>query len=212
MRDSEFARVPEVLKQLRDHGPDVFGAAEHGFELNEPLSEEEVLAFEDAHSIRLPEDYRGFLMRLGNGGAGPFYGIFRLGEVDDNSGYRKWQEQDGMVGVLSRSFPLSEPWNDVSAMPDDDLADSDKEECWRPKSSFEETYWGSEIVNGAIPICHEGCAIRVWLVVTGAQAGKLWEDKRSEYGGLKPVLLTDGTPATFSSWFEEWLDLCLVKK
>jgi hypothetical protein len=67
------------------------------------------------------------------------------------------------------------------------------------------------VMNGAVPICHEGCALRIWLVVTGKQAGKLWEDRRSEYGGLRPVRLADGSAATFSQWYNEWLDNCFMK-
>ena len=44
----------------------------------------------------------------------------------------------------------------------------------------------------------------------GEQAGKLWEDRRGEYGRLNPVYLTDGPPATFSRWYEEWLDNCFA--
>ena len=68
----------------------------------------------------------------------------------------------------------------------------------------------SKLVSGAVPICHEGCALRIWLVVTGEQAGKLWEDGRSEYTGLRPVWLSDGFSATFSEWYKEWLDNCFA--
>jgi hypothetical protein len=65
-------------------------------------------------------------------------------------------------------------------------------------------------VNGAIPICHEGCALRVWLVVTGREAGFLWEDRRSDYGGLRRQHLADGSSATFARWYGEWLNSYLA--
>jgi hypothetical protein len=74
---------------------------------------------------------------------------------------------------------------------------------------FQRAYWDGSLVNGAIPICHEGCALRIWLVLTGAQSGYLWEDRRSEYGGLKPLRLVDGSPATFTGWYDAWLNDCL---
>ena len=75
--------------------------------------------------------------------------------------------------------------------------------------AFERVYWSSELVNGTIPICHEGCALRVLLVLTGPQAGTLWRDLRSEYGGLQPLKQADGSPANFGQWYGEWLDACL---
>lgn len=61
-------------------------------------------------------------------------------------------------------------------------------------------------MNGVIPICHEGCTLRIWIAVTGEQAGRLWRDRRAEFMGLEPVLDADGAPATFSGWYNEWLD------
>lgn len=81
----------------------------------------------------------------------------------------------------------------------------DEKECHRRLERFEGRYWSSELMNGAFPICHEGCALRVWLVVSGEQAGRLWEDRRSEYAVLRPVRLADGSAATFSEWYREWL-------
>jgi hypothetical protein len=54
----------------------VFGVIGHHFVLNPPLTEAEVVAFEQGHQVRLPPDYRHFLTSIGNGGAGPYYGVF----------------------------------------------------------------------------------------------------------------------------------------
>jgi hypothetical protein len=75
---------------------------------------------------------------------------------------------------------------------------------------FEKRYWSSSLMNGAIPICHEGCALRIWLVVAGEEAGDLWHDRRADYRGLSPVTLKNGSRATFSSWYSEWLEDCLA--
>src|SRR5262250_2866910 len=97
-------------------------------------------------------------------------------------------------------FPFQAEWNDLSGVPGADLLKRDEEEYDRQIEQFEARYWFSGI-NGAFPICHEGCALRIWLVVTGEQAGRLWEDRRSEYAGLRPVRLADGSAATFSEWY-----------
>jgi hypothetical protein len=205
----DTSRITDALAFLQGVQLRVFGADVHRFRLNPPLPEADVMAFENVHNVSLPHDFRQFLTNVGNGGAGPFYGVFPLGEMDDNFSLRTWQEDDGFVGVLSEPFPLGEEWNDISSQPSAELADLDESEYWRRMDIFQTTYWRSSLVNGAIPICHEGCALRIWLVLTGTQAGYLWEDRRSEYGGLKPLRLADGSWATFTGWYDPWLNDCL---
>ena len=96
-----FSRIKDTLASLEVARPRVFGADSHNFRVNPILSEADVLAFEQGHLVTLPEDFRHFLINVGNGGAGPFYGVFPLGEMDGPFGYRKWQEGDGVVVILS---------------------------------------------------------------------------------------------------------------
>jgi SMI1 / KNR4 family (SUKH-1) len=203
MPELDRIRVAHALAAMRSSESHVFGAEAHDFDVNPPLSEAVVAEFERAHGIHLPSDYRGFLTSIGNGGAGPFYGVFPLGKIDDHFALRDWGEED--IGVLSKAFPFEEHWNDLSAKPDDDLVHRDEAEYWKQMEAFERVYWSPTLVNGALPICHQGCALRIVLVVTGEQAGYLWDDRRSEYGGIKPISLADGSPATFSDWYNEWL-------
>jgi hypothetical protein len=183
------------------------------FRLHAPLAESEVLTFERAYDVTLPPDYREFLIKIGNGGAGPFYGFFPLGFADNDFEIERWHENGYIVGDLSKPFPFTEGWNDLTGKPDDDLAElitgPEETEYDRQAEAFEKVYWRSELLNGAIPICHMGCALRIYLVVTGPEAGYLWEDRRAEYGGIKPLKLRDGSRATFGSWYTEWLDECL---
>jgi hypothetical protein len=188
---------------------DVFGATGHGFELKPTISEPEVCVFEQHHRIRLPEDYRQFITQIGNGGAGPYYGVFPLGQMDDGFELSEWPEGEGLVGVLSRDFPLREEWNDLSGMPSEDLLHVNQDEYDRQVESFDAKYWTSSLTSGAIPICDQGCSLRIWLVVTGDEPGKLWDDRRAEYKGLWPLLLRSGERATFSRWYQEWLDECM---
>lgn len=126
--------------------------------------------------------------------------------MDANDGMKPWHENDGFVGVLSEPFAVSSDWNDLTGMPSDDLLRDDEAEYERQFDEFEQRYWRGSLMNGAVPICDEGCALRIWLVVAGEQAGRVWHDGRADYKGLKPVLAPDGTPATFSLWYNEWLD------
>jgi hypothetical protein len=94
-------------------------------------------------------------------------------------------------------------------MPPDELLKRD-EAYFRRLDEFDDNYyWHASLMDGAIPICHEGCALRIWLVVTGAQAGHLWQDGRSDRTGVKPLRLLNGGAATFSLWYDEWLEEAL---
>jgi hypothetical protein len=111
------AFVAHALRKLRSSGTKVFGADRHRFLVNEPLPESHVLTFETTHKIKLPVDYRSFLTTIGNGGAGPYYGIFPLGYMDGvGSAIEPWSERNGFAGVLSEPFPLSAEWNDLAGM------------------------------------------------------------------------------------------------
>jgi hypothetical protein len=61
-----------------DPGLDRFGASRHRHRLGRRLSKGSVTSFESAHGVPLPEAYRSFLLDVGNGGAGPHYGLFPL--------------------------------------------------------------------------------------------------------------------------------------
>lgn len=41
------------------------------------------MRFESEHDITLPPDFQWFLKLAGNGGAGPYYGIFKLDQWSD---------------------------------------------------------------------------------------------------------------------------------
>ena len=202
--------IQDSLRRLSRAGLDVFGASSHSYILDPRLPEQEVLAFEERHHIHLPEDYRHFIMNIGNGGAGPDYGFFPLGYMDDTP-LKAWTEGNGFVGVLSQDFQFDEPWNDTSGLPDFNPNEDQQDEYDRAMEAFEQRYWSSSLMNGAFPICHRGCALRLWLVIAGKEAGHIWRDGRADYTGLSPLLLKDGSRATLSWWYWEWLDECLSR-
>src|SRR5256885_4909022 len=176
-RGLDRQQIFDGLAELKERGAKTFGSDEHGFKLNPPLNERTVLGFEQTHGISLPEDYRSFLAAIGNGGAGPFHGIFPLGQFDGaGNGLVSWSEGDGFVASLRLPFRLQEAWNDISLYPAEELLTKDETEYWKQIEKFEAAYWDSSRMNGAIPISHMRCALRVWLVVTGEQRGFLWRD------------------------------------
>jgi hypothetical protein len=78
---NDIVELADMLRRLRaaDASFRVFGSEQHRYGLGPTLSESELAAFESAHRVRLPEYYRRFLAVVGNGGAGPAYGLEPLG-------------------------------------------------------------------------------------------------------------------------------------
>jgi hypothetical protein len=192
-------RVRNGLNELRRRDPEgkrVFGASSHGYGLHPAVPEAEIRAWEHEHAIHLPPDYRAFLGQLGNGGAGPYYGVFKLGEMDDNFGFKVW-EPGGLVGTLARPFPHAARWNLSPEELERIQASEDDDEILR-------TYWVA--IDGAIPICHEGCALRDWLVVSGPETGNVWHDATADFNGWSPRAFSDGRHMTFADWYVSWLD------
>jgi len=193
----------------RDRRRRVFGAASHQYKLNPPLPVSVVEAFEERHGLTLPEDYRLFMTEIGNGGAGPYYGVLRFGKDDED---RDW-EGGWLVGDPSKPFPHTTAWNlpksfwdgEPCPPPGTPLEEEDRlMEAWH--KVLEEHYWNSAIMNGAIPICHKGCGLLQWLVIYGEQRGFIWDDLRADDAGITPVLKPSGEPVTFSNWYMGWFD------
>jgi hypothetical protein len=183
----------------------LFGVLGHKFIANPVLTQEHVASVETKYAIALPASYRDFLLHVGNGGAGPNYGIFKLETVNLALGAEHlWADVPYFVGSLSCPFPHIESWNDCEDRPTD-CSDPAYEELTQ---RFEQNYFDPKIVNGAIPISDAGCNLRYWLVVTGPEKGNIWFDKRADFGGLIPVSDALGHHMSFESWYMKWLDGC----
>lgn len=73
-------KAREIVALAHDTDPEYrdFGANIHKYELNPPAKLSEVRKFEKEYNIKLPEGFVQYLTEVGNGGAGPFYGIYSL--------------------------------------------------------------------------------------------------------------------------------------
>ena len=98
--NESLERIRTDLGKLRplDFRYSIFGAKSHLYNLNPILSKEALDEFEKTHKITLPEDYREYLTKVANGGAGPAYGVHTLAESLDNG----WMP----LGDLDKPFTL----------------------------------------------------------------------------------------------------------
>lgn len=167
-----------------------------------PIQEPDLIVWERAHGIELPVDYRTYLLELGNGGAGPFYGIWPLG-LWDGAGARG--SFDDAISDLSAPFPHREAWNlPADRLDPPDFEDDDEADAWQ--EALDADLYEPSLMNGAFWICDQGCALRTILVVSGPERGTVWADLRATGGGIVPHTGSDGHHLTFGDWYLTWLE------
>ena len=185
-------RIAEKVRRARARDARPFGAETSGIHpLHPPLAEDEVAAVEARLGVALPEEYRGFITRVGDGGAGPAYGMFRL-----SSALRE-AKADAHPGLLAAPFPHTEHYNpdkDPAVISFWDRADAGE------VTEEEEDMQGLREAAGTLPLCDEGCGYTHLLVVTGPTRGTMWIDSRGADAGFIPL------GATFLEWYERWID------
>lgn len=149
MTQEPFAdRIRHKLQQVRARGLTCFGANGHHFQLNLTLSEDEVLAFEQEHGVELPADYRMFLTQVGNGGAGPYYGLYPLEKWNAIAG----QEIPGQLASVCPILPEHADGTNLSKK-----LNCEWEDCFR----------------GTIALCNQGCTYAAAMIVTGPHRGQI---------------------------------------
>ncbi|MEZ5944475.1 MAG: SMI1/KNR4 family protein [Planctomycetaceae bacterium] len=180
----------------------------HRYEFGLRLAEREIRDFESQNSVRLPSEYRDFLVNLGNGGAGPGYGVFPLGKMNGVSGQTEFDEF--YIGTLSIPFPHTQEWScDKAALDWDAECNTDVQDeheiIWKERSF---AHFNPKYIDGAIPIADLGCGQSLLLVVTGSELGNLWYDDRADHVGISPML-KDGNRVRFNQWYTGWLNCAL---
>ncbi|MER5896107.1 SMI1/KNR4 family protein [Streptomyces sp. NPDC001876] len=192
----------------------VFGSLGHRWALEEPLTESGVAELEEQIGVRLPEEYRAFLLQVAAGGAGPAYGLFHVRSMQD-----RWHwEGDGadLADLSTAAEPFPDQGPDPKAL-EELLTQRPEEEEFDEIEDFDDAFeawdeqWAAlmfapERTAGAIPISHLGCAQREWLIISGRHRGTVWSDRRADDIDLVPLLDDDREPVTFARWYMTWLE------
>ena len=172
--EQRVERILKKLKQVKQKGLSCFGSDSHKFRLNPPIDEDSIRRFETTQSVSLPADYRCFLKTAGNGGAGPYYGLYKLDQWDD---FIDWTLDDPPNDLLSLPCPL------------------------QPKMS-RDAEWELQFndavspYQGIISIGSQGCTYAMGLIVTGDCAGRV---VYLDADGQAPYVVRE---PDFLSWYE----------
>jgi hypothetical protein len=204
-----ITKLSNKLSRLKDldKNCEFFGSESHKYKLKPCLSQSDIQEFEDKFQVKLPDDYRDFLLEIGNGGAGPGYGLLGI-EINhlnrENSDFKS----------LSQPFLLTQEWNDLDLM----------------QASHEEgnpVYFYPNFIQGTILVAEYGCGVEARLVITGSERGNIWIDDRTNEAGIYPLsphcaaffhddpdieadlyesIEEVKTALSFSDWYSDWLN------
>lgn len=152
---------------------------EKGFNLNPPVELKEIKSFEEEYKIQFPEEYREFMLKVGNGGDGPPH--YRMLDLCSSIKLSK-QFAKGFDEFLAEEFPLKEymVWEGIT------LSEEDKQK-------FERIHRGSLILG------EDGCGIFWLLIITGPERGQVWQLTEVGIQSCAPKL-------SFLDWYEYWLN------
>jgi hypothetical protein len=169
-------RIRGKLKQVQRIKPVGFGWESHRYRLNPPLKERLLTDFEQTHGVTLPTEFRRFVLEVGDGGAGPAYGL----QTYRNWGQWRSEQEPNTVALICPMRP---------AMGDSPPLASRTSDTWH------------ELLRGTIEIVCEGCSFSIMLIVTGEYRGRVVRVDTEDDGF--PYVTDD---PDFLAWYERWLD------
>jgi SMI1 / KNR4 family (SUKH-1) len=148
--------------------------------VGECISSADLIEFEKRYEISLPDGYREFVLRIGNGAPGPpAYGLIELAEPPiGRADYRAHTRQT--LASMKKLFPFTKPW----VWEGGDLSDEGTDD---------------QVGNGQLYLGTDGCGMDWSLIVTGPERGNIWWVCGE---GLQPT----SPKRDFLRWFEDWLD------
>lgn len=207
--DKEF--VIQKLSAKKSLDPDCigFGVQGHCYELMPPIAESKLVRLEEKFNLTLPDDYRSFITNIGNGGAGPSYGLYSIegaikGDSSPSYGYRGRDRRKLASKLFIRPDEMDE----------DDWSDDEE---------------------GVLILCQHGCANDDFLVLNGKEKGTVWSyiewvghmlpklKDRPDFMFINDLPQDERTEAekrwidqvlsapkeqvmTFSDWYLDWLE------
>ena len=197
----QLLRIQQKLAQAKeaDKNLEVFGADAHQYHLNPPVSEAEVLAFEEKYGVQLPECYRAFMLTVGDAKAkksdfiaGPYYGLYAFGTSVDSLLYEKIETYLKAPCNLSPDM-TQEEWETLS----DPLLPSEEEEEEDDDKYFAER---AKVFGGLLPLGSQGCTYEHALVLNGKYAGRV---VNVDLDLAQPKFAFE---TNFLDWYERYLD------
>ncbi len=153
----------------------IFGASHHKWHFGEPVNLQQIHNFESDMKITLPEPFVRYLTELGNGGAGPDYGIYSLEMMRERNPFLA--KTANLPVMLDHSLTAAQ-WTDYAqkyeALDDKIMADefdtTEEQECAVQELDAMELH----LLAGGIFINTPGCTMNSILMCRGAAMGEVF--------------------------------------
>ena len=200
--EAQCERISAKLATAKtiDSNHSVFGASTHRYGIEGKMSQNELDKFEATHSIILPDEYKAFLTKIGNGNetphlsekhmtngccAGPYYGLLPFGKyvsIGDNVVLSKTPN-------IIPNYPAEE-WEIILDRLDEPNISDEKFDAIE-----------DEVFAGILPLGHQGCTGWQGLILLGENVGRVVYLDEDLNG---PPVFTKYV--NFLDWYESWLD------
>jgi len=178
----DIPKIRAILNQANQWDMDfpLFGSHSHAHLFRPLLPLDELEAWEELMGLKLPEDYRTYLTCLGNGGAGPAYGIASF-----RCPLRECLREPAVFSddQAERFEELSRRWYEFSNENEDQLYEAYCEQTPQERRMsysdwdearyhfMENTVMQYLFENGQLHIANQGCSQDIYLLLSGSHRG-----------------------------------------
>lgn len=135
-----------------------FGSSSHQYRVNGKLAAKELADWQAHNQVTLPEPFAQFLTKVGNGGAGPYYGIY---SIEKAASYT--ERQALLAEAVLHPGMTKEEWNHLTEplTNDEDIPDEEYDDA------------RNKVLGGMLCIGTQGCEYDMYLVLEGKHRGEL---------------------------------------
>ncbi|KPV59321.1 hypothetical protein QJ48_11785 [Paenibacillus sp. A3] len=192
-KETQLDRITTKLEKAMRKDTDflVFGASSHKYKVYEKLTAKELADWQAKNQVTLPEPYSQFLTKVGNGGAGPYYGIYSIEKATS------YTERNALTAkCVLHPRMTKEEWNHLiePLINDEDISDSEYDAAY------------NMVMGGMLCIGTQGCEYDMYLVLEGEHRGKIVYT--SGFYPDHPFFFV--YEDNFLDWYERWLDEILL--
>ena len=183
----DISKIRAVLDEASKWDMDyqAFGTEVHLHLLHQPLPLAELETWEEQEGVSLPEDYKTYLTCLGNGGAGPDYGLPPFLSPDSEflrcpCVYSRDQEEAYRDMICKyRHWATTDEWElyleyfpDSPGRDDAQWQETNKKKWSRQlEKCVKREIWNPMLHNGQMYLANAGCTADLYLILNGSHRG-----------------------------------------